>query len=182
MKSEEAILIEACLNKDQRAMKELYDRYAPSLYGICLRYAHSAEVAKDLLHDGFIKVFENLKYLHDYSSLYAWMRSIIINTSITMLRNEKYGVETCVDDNVDLDSLAQTNSSYEMIDRLDVHIILEAIQKLSPALRLAFNLCEIEGLSCTEASKDAGVSESTIRANLTRAKQQLSIDLIKYLE
>ena len=57
MKSEEAILIEACLNKDQRAMKELYDRYAPSLYGICLRYAHSAEVAKDLLHDGFIKVF-----------------------------------------------------------------------------------------------------------------------------
>ena len=181
MKPEEAKLVEACLKKDQRAMKQLYDRYAPALYGICLRYSHSDEDAKDWFQDGFIKVFENLNKLHDHESLYAWMRSIFINTALSALRPVKNNMEIQMD-NDEIDSMADFYPTSEQFDRLDVNIILDAIQKLTPALRLVFNLCEIDGLSFSEAAEVAGVSESTVRANLARAKQQLSKDLEKYLK
>ena len=78
MIQEEAQIIEACLRKDQRAYTALYERYAPKMYGVCLRYTRSKEAAEDVLHDGFLKVFENLHRLRDTNAVEPWIRKIMV--------------------------------------------------------------------------------------------------------
>ena len=177
MKSEEAILIEACLNKDQRAMKELYDRYAPSLYGICLRYAHSAEVAKDLLHDGFIKVFETLHRLKNRNALQSWIRTIMVNTAVN---NSMRGMRT-TDKEPEREMVSDNYEESEKIyDELDSWYLLEAIAELPKQYQLVFNLVEVEGYGTEEVAQRLGIAEVTVRSNLHRAKKQLMERLKNY--
>jgi len=62
-------IIKGCLQNNASMQKMLYDKYAAKMYGIALRYAHSQEDAKDILQDGFIKVFQNLNFSKNYCYL-----------------------------------------------------------------------------------------------------------------
>lgn len=177
MKLDEATLVKACLKHDQRACRQLYDSYASQMFGVCLRYARSREAAEDILHDGFIKVFENLNKLRDATQLYSWIRSVMVNTAISTLRRER-NVEA------QTEMIDDDNFSYESDDiygNIDIEVILAAVQQLPKAYRLAFNLCEIEGYSFSEAAQKAGIAETTVRSNLCRARQILAQKL-KYLK
>ncbi len=64
----------------------LFNRYAPKMLAVCSRYFKSVEEAEDALQDGFIKVFTKL---HDYTgagSLEGWIRRIMVNTSLNLIR------------------------------------------------------------------------------------------------
>lgn len=170
MKPDEATLVKACLKHDQKACRQLYDTYAPQMFGICLRYARSREHAEDLLHDGFIKVFENLHKLHDTTHIAAWIRSVMIHNAVSSLRRERNleAVTEITDDN------NMFYSSDDIYAKIDVEVIMQAIQQLPTAYRMAFNLCEIEGYSYPEAAKHLGIGESTVRSNYFRARQILA--------
>lgn len=171
MKPEEAQLIEACLRKDERAYRRLYDLYASKMYGICLRYTSTNSAAEDVMHDGFIKVFENLHKLRDVSSLEAWMRKVMVYTAINSHRQElplaasQNGKASIEDESLDSDNI---------IDRLDAEIIVKAIQELPASFRAVLNLCEIEGYSFNEAAKIMGIKDSSVRSTLVRAKKMLA--------
>ncbi|MBR6330938.1 MAG: RNA polymerase sigma factor [Bacteroidales bacterium] len=123
------------------------------------------------MHEGFIRVFENLHKLRDVSSLEAWMRKTMIYTALNFNRQElplatTGRIDDCSDDDY--------TSGDEIISRLDAEIVLNAIQKLPDSYRMAINLCEIEGYTFEEAAKMMKVKEASVRSALVRGKKALA--------
>ena len=177
MKLDEASLVKACLKHDQKACRQLYDSFAPQMLGVCMRYAQSREAAEDILHDGFIKVFENLHKLRDVSQLAAWIRSVMVNTAVSAFRHEcKKNAATDLFDDDDF-----SYGSDDIYGNIDIEVIMQAVQELPDTYRLCFNLCEIEGYSFSEVSKQLGIGESGVRSNICRARKILSQKLSKLL-
>ena len=79
-------LIEGCRKGDRRAQKELYDTYSRKMMGVCLRYVDDRETARDLLQDGFVKVFTGLDSYAGSGSFEGWMRRIFVNCALEYLR------------------------------------------------------------------------------------------------
>lgn len=171
MKSEEAQLIEACIRRDERACRQLYERFAPKMYGICLRYTHTTAAAEDVLHDGFIKVFENLGKLRATDALGSWICKIMVYTAINSQRNE-LPLASC--DVVDEVKNRDYASSDEIYAKIDAEIVVNAMRDLPASFRMVLNLCEVEGYSIEEVSKMLKVKNSTVRSALTRAKRMLA--------
>ena len=85
MNTDEEQFVKALKRKDREAQKELYNQLAPKMLGVCMRYTHSRDEAQDLLHDGFIKVFENIGSLSSTQKIEPWVRQIMVNTSINYI-------------------------------------------------------------------------------------------------
>ena len=88
LENQERDLIQACINQERWAQKQLYESYYGLLMGICLRYANHSEDALDILHEGYIKIFKHLAKYKPGTSLSAWMRRIMVNTAIDYYRKE----------------------------------------------------------------------------------------------
>ncbi|HMW67652.1 MAG TPA: sigma-70 family RNA polymerase sigma factor, partial [Chitinophagaceae bacterium] len=86
----ESDLINGCLKDDRRMQEELYRRFSPRMYAVCLRYAGNAEEAQDILQEGFIKVFKKLDSFRSEGSFEGWVRRIFVNTAIEHFRRKKY--------------------------------------------------------------------------------------------
>lgn len=85
---EEKRLINDCLLGDRIAQKKLYEQYSGKMMGVCLRYCKDKETAKDLLHDGFLKIYTHLDSFEGKGSFEGWMRRIMINTALEYLRKQ----------------------------------------------------------------------------------------------
>ncbi len=178
MKQEEAQLVAACLKKDRKACKKLYELFAPQMYALCLRYTQTNTAAEDVLHDGFIKVFESLDKLRNTESLRSWIYSIMLYTAINSLRKESPIIEAEYSN--DTSSSDNYTESDEIYSNIDIEIILNEIRQLPTRYRTAFNLCVIEGYSYDDAAKTLNVEAVTIRSNLLRAKRILAKKLKPY--
>lgn len=164
----EAILITACLREERWAQKLLYETYYGRLLGVCLRYSNNSEDARDILNEGYVKVFRYLERYKVGTSLECWMRRIMINTSIDYYRKElRHRAD-------DLDA-----AQYKISEDCDVDSnyaaqeILKVVQLLPPAYRTVFNLYAIEGYSHKEVALSLGITESTSRSNLVKARVKL---------
>ncbi|MCH2021033.1 MAG: sigma-70 family RNA polymerase sigma factor [Saprospiraceae bacterium] len=174
-RTKEANMIAGCLSEKRWAQKELYEKHYGKMMGICLRYSNNAEDAKDIINEGFIKVF---RYLHRYkvgTSLEGWIRRIMINTSIDFYRKAiRHRTE-------DIEYAQHTKTNGEdAISRYSAQEILGLIQQLPPSYRAVFNLYAIEGYSHREVANQLGISESTSRSNLVKARTKLKV-LLKAL-
>ena len=85
---EELELSEQCRLGNNQARKELYEQYAGRMLGICLRYTGDRDTAQDLLHDGFLKIFDSFDKFtwRGEGSLRAWMERVMVNTALQYLR------------------------------------------------------------------------------------------------
>ncbi|MBP5190212.1 MAG: RNA polymerase sigma factor [Bacteroidales bacterium] len=171
MNQNDAQIIEGCLRKDERAYRALYDRFAPKMFGVCLRYTNSRAAAEDVLNDGFVKVFENLHRLRDKSLIEAWMRRIMVYTAINSQRKE---LPLASADEINTDYVSDYTTHDDIVSRIDASIVVQTMQTLPPTFRAAINLCEIEGYSYEEAAKMMGVKTSSLRGTLVRAKKMLA--------
>ena len=105
----EAELIKQCMRGVNAARKELYDTYAEQMLSICFRYTGGMDVAYDLLHDGFLKVFSSCSSFsyRGEGSLKAWMSRIFVNTALEYLRKKDVLKQV-----VPLDIIAETEEGY----------------------------------------------------------------------
>lgn len=148
--------------------RELYDRFAPKMYGVCLRYAGNVNDANDILQEGFIKVYNNLNKFRGDGSFEGWIRRIFINSSIEQFRKKtkSYNIteahENIAEDR-DLDAL----------DVLAAKDIVKIINELSPGYKTIFNLHVVEGYSHKEIADMMDISEGTSKSQLARAKGAL---------
>ena len=172
-------LVKACIRRDQLACKKLYDRFSAQMYGVCLRYSRSTAIAEDILHDGFIKVFDSLPKLRDVSSLSAWIRSIMIHTAISYWKSEHPFVDI---DSVGDEPISRLSDSDDIYSAIDIEVILKAVQELPDAYRMAFNLCAIEGYSFDDAAQELSIAPSSVRSNYVRARQALAQKLKPYID
>ena len=75
-------LLRDCLKGKPEAQKQLYEQYAETMLGVCYRYTKSIKDAEDVLQDGFVKVFKNLRQYKNEGELGAWIRKIMVNTAL----------------------------------------------------------------------------------------------------
>jgi len=168
LKNQEKDLIQACVRKERWAQKSLYEDYYGALMGVCLRYSNNREDALDILHDGFIKVFKNIEKYQPGTSLIAWMRRIMVNTAIDFYRK---AVRRRTED---LDKVYdQQISDADAISALSEKEVLQAVRSLTPSYRTVFNMYVIEGYSHREIGEKLGITESTSRSNLVKARMKL---------
>ena len=169
---QEQDLIKACIRKERWAQKMLYEDHYPKMMGVCLRYAGNQDEALDILHEGFIKVFKNLNKYEPGTSLYSWIRRIMVNTAIDyyrkMVRRRTDDIET---------AYGVSSKDADALSQLSEQEILEAVQELSPAYRAVFNLYVLEGYSHKEIADLLEITESTSRSNLVKARIKLQAKL-----
>ncbi|MEO5999052.1 MAG: sigma-70 family RNA polymerase sigma factor [Chitinophagaceae bacterium] len=173
----ESDLITGCLNGDSRMQEELYKRFAPKMYSVCLRYANNVENAQDLLQEGFIKIFRNLDRFRGDGSFEGWVRRIFINTSI-----EYYRKKANVFFASEKEELMVEDSSLNALDKLAEKDIIKLVQELSPGYRTVFNLYAIEGYSHKEIGIMLNISEGTSKSQLARAKGILKNKVDRFLD
>jgi RNA polymerase sigma-70 factor (ECF subfamily) len=161
-------LIGALVRQERWAQQQLYEEYYGKMMGVCLRYAGSRDEALDLLHEGFIKVFQHIGRYKPGTSLQAWIRTIVVNTCIDYYRrNARRRTE-------DIDHAYQLYDDVpDALSNLTEQEILAAVQELSPAYRAVFNLYVVEGYSHKEIGEALQITESTSRSNLVKARIKL---------
>lgn len=163
-------IIEGCLKGSRRDQELLYRRHASKLYSVCLRYSGNDEEARDILQDGFIKIFENLHSYKFEGSFEGWMRRITVNIALEKFRSRHnlYRVD-------DIDAIQEPDADRDSEDYagLEAADLLKIIRELPPKYRMVFNLFAIEGYSHKEISKLVNISEGTSKSNLARARMIL---------
>lgn len=162
-------LIKGSLEGNARIQKQLYDRYSPAMYGICLRYAGDPDEAADILQEGFIKVFIRLGDYRYEGSFEGWIRRIIINTAINhLMRLKKFQYHE------DLEGIErEAIPDPTILDRLQHRDLIRLVQHLPPGYRMVFNLYEIEGYSHKEIAEMMGISVNTSKTQLLHARRYL---------
>ncbi|MEM6632160.1 MAG: RNA polymerase sigma factor [Bacteroidota bacterium] len=161
-------IVEGCLKGSRKFQKVLYERFYGSMMAVCLRYTQDREEARDVLHEGFMKVYKNLNKYSKGTNLGAWIRRIMVNTAIDHYRK-----------NSKRPNLIEINHAVHEVDIQDVVSdmsaaeILDLVQRLSPAYRTVFNLYVIEGYAHNDIAKMLGISEGTSKSNLAKARGRL---------
>ena len=164
----ETDLVTALIRQERWAQQQLYEQHYGKMMGVCLRYAGSRDEALDLLHEGFIKAFQNIKGYRPGTSIASWIRTIMVNTCIDYYRrNTRRRTE-------DIDTVYSVSSDQpDVLSELTEQEILAAVQELSPAYRAVFNLYVVEGYSHKEIGEALDITESTSRSNLLKARYKL---------
>jgi RNA polymerase sigma-70 factor (ECF subfamily) len=166
--------IAACIRNERWAQGELYKKYYPSMMAVCLRYSNDKEDALDILHEGFIKVFKHIKKYQQGTSLAAWIKRIMVNTAIDHYRKRIRRRSE------DLSAVYNVQSNApDVVSQMSAEEIIECLQHLSPSYRAVFNLYVIEGYAHKEIAKQLGISESTSRSNLVKARTKLKALLLR---
>lgn len=168
------ILIEGCKIKDRESQRMLYKHYYGYAMSICVRYAQDHEEAREILNDGFMKVFAKIDMYDPKKSFKGWLRRILINTAIDHFRaNKKHYYHADITEGHDQVSGA------DVIADLSHNDILELVQKLSPMYRTVFSMYAIDGYNHEEIAKQLGISVGTSKSNLSKARANLRKMLVK---
>lgn len=167
-------IIKGCLKNNRESQKALYDKYYNKMLGVCLRYSKDNTEAKEILHEGFIKVFNNLKNFKVSDSFEGWIKKIMVATAVDYLNKNKQNliVSTFYANKAGENTLNEI-SDEEIVLNLDKEEILKAVQELTPAYRKVFNLFVIEEYSHKQIAEMLDISEETSASNLSKAKFNL---------
>lgn len=162
-------LIEGCIREDRQSQNKLYNLYKQPMFAICLRYAKNREEAEEILHEGFLKVFD---FVHQYKfegSFEGWMRKIMVNSAL-----QKYRGKRQLQAVVDITETDVIDAGHEeIISQLGTKELLQMVQQLPPATRMVFNLYVFEGLKHREIAELLNISEGTSKSNLSDARYTL---------
>lgn len=172
-------LSELCRQQDNAARKVLYEQYAGQMMAICLRYVNDRDIAQDLLHDGFLKIFGSFdKFTYrGNGSLKAWMSRVMVNLSIEYLRkndvlNQVVTLEEVPDSIPDVDE--------EEVERIPQSVLMKFINDLPTGYRTVFNLYTFEEKSHKEIAAELGINEKSSASQLFRAKAVLAKKIREY--
>ena len=163
-----AIIIKKCSNNDRDSQRLLYKHFYNYGMTVCLRYAAHREEAKEILNDGFVKVFSKLNLYDPNLSFKGWLNKILVNTAIDYFRKNQSSPQI-----VDLVHAQELETAEEVLQNLSVEAIFQMVNRLSPAYRMVFNLYVVEGFKHSEIGEKLGISEGTSKSNLAKAKLRL---------
>ncbi|MBK9042344.1 MAG: sigma-70 family RNA polymerase sigma factor [Saprospiraceae bacterium] len=162
------ILIKQCIAGNRSAQKELYESYKVTLFVLCQRYFNNIEDANDVLQEGFVKVFRDLhQYDDNKGHLISWIKKVFINTCLEKIRKKKLLFNQISESHYEVPNDA------DIISDLHLKDITKMIQSLPLGYRTVFNLYVIEGFNHQEIGQQLGISESTSKTQLMKAKNML---------
>ena len=162
----EQLVIESCLKGSRKAQKALFDRLAPRMFPVCVRYAGDRETAEDILQDGFVTMFSKLDTYKGEGSFEGWARKIFVNTALMHLR--KKDALKMSDDLENARNLVSGTAS--QIESLGYKELMKLVTALPTGFRTVFNMYVLEGYSHKEIAEILNISETTSRTQLSRAR------------
>lgn len=162
-------LIKDCLKGKPAAQKQLYEEFAPSMLGVCYRYTKSFQDAEDVLQEGFVRVFRFLHQYNNQGELGAWIRRIMVNTTLNYLKQSKKYQYDLLFDKAEL-HIVSTDDPEVNVNTKD---LADLIRQLPTGYQTVFNLYAVEGFSHSEIGQMLGISENTSRSQYMRARQLL---------
>jgi RNA polymerase sigma-70 factor (ECF subfamily) len=161
-------LIQGCIKQDRRSQELLYNTYSKKMYQVCLSYTKNRDEAKDVLQDGFIKVFKSINTFKGEVDLERWIRRIIVNTSIDYYRKNLKELKS-----IDISEISNLPSEYNMLESMGANDLLGLVRKLPDGARIIFNLYAVEGYTHKEIAEMINISEGTSKSQFSRGKQLL---------
>lgn len=177
---EELELSEKCRRGDTLARKELYERYAGRMLGVCIRYMGDRELAQDILHDGFLKIYSSFDKFtwRGEGSLRAWMERVVINTALQYLRKNDI-----LDRSTEIEEYQDMYEDPESLDveRIPHQVLMKFISELPEGYRTVFNLYIFEERTHKEIAQMLGINERSSASQLSRAKATLAKRIKKFL-
>lgn len=171
-KEEINILVVECAKNSRKAQEQLFKLFYGKMIYVCLRYHPDRDTAQEVVQDGFIKIFEKIGTFDLQGSFEAWVKRIMINTSIDYIRKSKKNTLVEFNDNIH-DNITPEIDDFEENYEINEQMALESIKELSPAYRTVFNLHYVDELTHKEIAEKLGISEGTSKSNLAKAKQRL---------
>jgi len=173
--TEEKILIEKCLQNNSKAQKKLFEHYSDKMFIVCKRYVTNATDAEDIMITAFFKAFSNLEAFEyrEEGSFEKWLKTIMINHSLKHLR-DKREIYT-MDLSLAGSTLDDENTDYDF-DSTKIYV---AITELPPGYRTVFNLFVLDGYSHEEIADKLGISISTSKTQLFKARNILKSKIQK---
>ncbi len=168
-----ALLIEG----NNQAREELYKLFAGKLLACAIRYVGNREEAEDVLHDGFLLIFEKIgKFTYQgQGSLGAWLQRVFTNHVLSYLSKER---KMPMDE---VEELPDTVDEDDTPPDISTNTILSLIAQLPTGYRTVLNLYLVEGWSHAEIAAKLGIKESTSASQYLRAKKLLKERITHYL-
>ena len=163
-------LIKRCVSGDRHAQEFLFNQFYKDLYLIAMRYLSDHHDAEDVIIHSYTRVFKNLKSFtyKGQGSLGRWVRTILINESIRLLKKR-----SLIQFNEDVKHLDYQNSDANGLQQMQASDITRMIEKLPTGYRTVFNLFAVEGYAHREIAEMLGISESTSKTQLKKARNHL---------
>lgn len=164
-------LVERCKLGDSQSYSTIYQQYAKAMYNTSLRIVNNRADAEDVLQEAFVDAFRSLNEFHYRSTFGAWLKRIVINKSINVLRKRRMDLVDI--DETGLHLLPQDEPIDENEIQLKVEEVKTAIRRLPDGYRSVITLYLLEGYDHEEISEILGISHNTVRTQYVRAKQKL---------
>lgn len=161
-------IIDGCIEQDQHSQELLYKKLYGFAMKICLRYADNRYEASEVLNEGFFKALTNIEKYDKSWPFKTWLSKIMHNASIDYYRTNLKWSQF-----VGLEKSDTKMKEAAIEHKLDYEDLLSVIQRLPPAYRIVFNLYVIDGYSHEEIAEMTGISASTSRSNLYKARLKL---------
>ncbi len=165
--TEQAVL-EGCRKGRPDAQRELYERFAPKMMGVCMRYIHDREEAEHVMIGGMVKVYEKLGQFNEEGSFEGWIRRIMVNESLMYIRkNKNMSLE------VEIEAVDHEPNYHILEETLETNDLMQMVGELPVGYRTVFNLYAIEGYSHKEIAEMLEINENTSKSQLSRARKYL---------
>jgi RNA polymerase sigma-70 factor (ECF subfamily) len=164
-------LISRCQDNDRNAQKMLFEKYANQMMATCMRYCKNQEDARDLLQDGFYKIYLNIKSFKGDSRIDTWMTRVFINLALNKKRLGRYKY-----DHYEFDPAlekAQVEIE-EPTEDIDPKVVMEAMNELPEIYKIVLNMYAIDNLSHNEIAKKLGISVGSSKSRLSRGRVMLN--------
>lgn len=161
-------IIKACKANDRDAQKRLYHHFHNYALSICNRYAKNRDEAREVLNDGFLKVFTKLDKYDMNLSFKGWLSRIMVNTSIDQYRKHQNKATI-----VDIAHAQHYETRADAVHNLQLEQLMEMVQQLPPSYRVVFNLHAVEGFKHSEIAEKLGISVGASKSNLAKARLKL---------
>ncbi len=176
MNSDDQIIV-GCLDGKRKAFSQLFERYAPVMLGVCMRYCKNRIDAEDVMQDGFIKVFGQIHKFRRDGSFEGWIKRIMINSAIDNYKsNLKHAFHEDVSEILQASEMADYHDDDDDLpDEMNIPHgkLMEMIQELPDGYRVVFNLFAIENFNHKDIASLLGISENTSKTQLLKARKAL---------
>jgi RNA polymerase sigma-70 factor, ECF subfamily len=163
-------MVEQCIRGNQLAQSMLFNKHYHRMYNLCMRILSDHHDVEDVLVVSFTRVFSNIRRFEyrGENSLEKWIKTIVINEAIRFCKANnriRYDEELTGD---------QPDTAYNAdLSGIDVDQVYSIIEAMPAGYRIVFNLFAIEGYAHKEISELLGITESTSKSQLRKARMHI---------
>ncbi len=164
---EEKLIIQGCQKNDRKCQKAFVDSYSSYLFGVCRRYISDYELAKDCLQESLVHILNNINKYEATGSFKSWAARVTATQCLQWIRREKKHI------NFNIDDVVEPSEEEKISDHLEVRDVMDFLETLSERYRIAINMFIVEGYNHKEISQHLGITESSSRSLVARARKMI---------